>query len=115
MAEQRMKILTGLIFCLFLASCATQPLENQMSYAQSQRELWQEKAEDGDAEAQYQLGNAFCCGKEGEFFSTKEAVKWWCKAKRQGHSGAREALVRVALDAMLIDSPTTLCSSLSSQ
>ena len=84
-----MKIFTVSLFCLILAACETQ--SNKMTYAQSQRVQWQQKAKAGDAEAQYRLGKAYCCGDQG-FFDTEQAVIWWCKAARQGHSKARQAL-----------------------
>ena len=51
-------------------------------------------AENGDRESQYQLGNAYCCGTEGGFWDTAEAVKWWCKAAAQGQKDAEAAIAR---------------------
>ena len=63
-----------------------------MSYAQFERQEWQDKAEAGDAEAQYQMGNSWCCGDDNGFFSSEEAIRWWQKAADQGHKGAQLAL-----------------------
>jgi TPR repeat protein len=53
---------------------------------------WLKKAaEQGDAEAQYNLG--FCYGNgEGVEKSFTEAVKWYKKAAEQGHEEAIEVL-----------------------
>ena len=90
-----MKIFTFLLLCLALTSCASVH-SNKMSYAQSERLEWQDKAEAGDAEAQFQMGNSWCCDENNGFFSTKEAVRWWCKAAEQGHSGAKSQISQKA-------------------
>jgi TPR repeat protein len=48
------------------------------------------KAEAGDAEAQFNLGNKYYHQVEVEDF--KEAVKWYQKAADQGHAGAQTSL-----------------------
>ncbi len=88
-----MKFLVFLVFCLLLASCSTVH-NNKTSYTQAERLKWHEKAKAGDAEAQFQMGNAWCCGHSG-FFSTKEASYWWCQASQQGHSAAKAKLVQL--------------------
>lgn len=87
-----MKFLIFLAFSLFLASCSTVH-NNKASYTQAERLKWREKATAGDAEAQFQMGNTWCCGESG-FFSTKEANYWWCKAAQQGHLAAKAKLVQ---------------------
>ncbi len=86
-----MKILIILIICFILTSCA-KVYDTKMSHAQDERIRWEEKAKKGEPEAQFRLGNAYCCGKNG-FFDTQEAIKWWCKASQQGHLGAKKALI----------------------
>lgn len=49
------------------------------------------KAEQGDAEAQFQLGNKYRKG-EGVRKSYKEAAKWFRKAAEQGHAKAQNNL-----------------------
>lgn len=54
-------------------------------------EWYQKLAEQGDAEAQYKLGNMYCDGKgvEKDF---EKAVKWYKKAAVQGHARAQFSL-----------------------
>ena len=52
------------------------------------------KAEQGDAEAQYKLGNCYCDGKEGLPQDYAEAVKWFRKAAEQGYAEAQFELGR---------------------
>ncbi len=87
-----MKIYFLFAICLLLSSCATH-MNKKISYGQSERLKWGVQATANNPEAQFKLGNAYCCGKNG-FFVTKTAVDWWCKASRQGHAGARKALAK---------------------
>jgi len=50
-------------------------------------ELWGKAAEQGNAEAQYHLGECYEYGK-GVEESMEEAVKWFRKAAEPGHAGA---------------------------
>lgn len=52
---------------------------------------WRYAAEGGDAEAQYQMGKAHCCGKR-PYYNTYRALKWYCKAAKQGQ---RDAMMEV--------------------
>lgn len=49
------------------------------------------EAEAGDAEAQFKVGNAYCCG-YGAVYDNKEATKWMCKAARQGYVPAQKKI-----------------------
>ena len=51
-------------------------------------------AEQGYANAQFNLGNAYFKG-EGVTKDYKEAVKWWTKAAEQGDADAKEALEKL--------------------
>ena len=86
-----MKIFSFIILCFLLVSCSASHT-NKMSYAEAERVEWHDKAENGNAEAQFMLGEAYCCGNTG-FFSTEEAVKWWCKASQNGYDRATKRLV----------------------
>ena len=97
-----MKKLVISIMCLFLAACATNKnvqrlssshagISSKTSFAHSERRKWQAKAKANDANAQYHLGNSYCCGDSG-YFDTEKAIEWWCKASRQGDMRARKAL-----------------------
>jgi len=76
-----------------VAACAAQPAV--VSQSNADRLTLREAADKGDREAQYRLGNSYCCGAEGSFWDTKEAIKWWCKAAAQGQADATAALARV--------------------
>lgn len=61
----------------------------------AQRDELLEPASAGDAQAQYELGNTHCC--MGAGFDTQTATHWYCRAARQGHSGAMFELGRIYL------------------
>ncbi len=86
-----MKDYLYLVLCLFIGSCASNFHANKLSYVQEERNKWLNAANEGNAEAQFQLGNAWCCG-EGGFFSTQKAITWWKKAAAQGHKQAQNKL-----------------------
>ena len=73
-----------------------------MSFAQDERARWAAAAQSGEAEAQFRMGQSYCCGDSG-YFDTDIAVSWWCRAAAQGHVKAREALQNGA--------QTTSCSA----
>ncbi len=47
----------------------------------------------GDAQAQYLLGQSYCCG-YGAGTSTPKALDWFCRAALQGHGGAQYEMGR---------------------
>ena len=53
------------------------------------------RAENGDAEAQYELGKSYCC--MGPGFDTQTATEWLCKAARQENREAMLELGRIYL------------------
>ncbi|NDF12515.1 MAG: sel1 repeat family protein [Proteobacteria bacterium] len=52
---------------------------------------WQSKAEAGDAEGQYRMGQYYCCGPRPKY-DELQALNWFCKAARQNQ---RDALYQV--------------------
>jgi TPR repeat protein len=86
-----MKFWPVLFICLSVAGCSTKKWDTRISYDNSNRVTLQESADTGDAEAQFQLGNSYCCG-DGGFYDTAQAVEWWCKAAAQGHAAAKDKL-----------------------
>jgi hypothetical protein len=92
--EDSMKFFRAVGLCWLLAGCSTPISDNQISYQNAQRMTYREKAAQGDKDAQYILGNSYCCG-EGGFWDTAEAVAWWCKAAGQGHDGASQRLAQM--------------------
>lgn len=73
---------------LLLSACANN------ATTLDKRALLQEAAQQGDAEAQFQLGNTYCCG-HGAGYDRIIARKWYCKAALQGHGGAQYQLGRI--------------------
>lgn len=67
---------------------------SQFDVLQLQREQWRQRAEQGDAEAEYQLGMTYCCG-FGPGHTDTIARKWLCRAALQGHAEAQYQLGRM--------------------
>ena len=74
------------------------------AFAQNDINSIKKAAEQGDAQAQFNLGNCYAKG-EGVSKDLKEAVKWWCRAADQGNAKAQEALKN--LNAKEISTPKT--------
>jgi len=55
------------------------------------KETWKTLALEGDAEAQFKVGELYCCGERPKFDNVK-ALYWWCQAAKQGQ---RDALYNV--------------------
>lgn len=72
-----------------LAIGCTPPPETQ-----SPTERLEQSAINGDTEAQYLLGQSYCCGLE-EGKNDEKAVTWWCQAARDGHTQAQFELGRL--------------------
>ncbi|MBQ6780847.1 MAG: SEL1-like repeat protein [Treponema sp.] len=64
-------------------------------------ESLKKSAEQGDAEALYQLGNCYQNG-EGVEQDIKKAVEWWLKAADLGHEKASELIQKINLIMKLI-------------
>jgi len=90
----------GLTAALLLGGCgyfgggAKKPAAAGFDAAQVQRAQWRPLAEQGDAEAEYQLGMSYCCG-FGPGHTETEAYKWLCRAALQGHEQAQFQLGRL--------------------
>lgn len=59
---------------------------------------WGYAANGGDAEAQYNMGKAFCCGKR-PYYNTYDALKWFCLAAKQGQRDAMYEIGKIYDDA----------------
>lgn len=88
-----MKKAPGFVLALLLAGCSSVPQQalDQGTYDAAQRARLADAAQAGDAVAQYELGNAYCCGESG-YWDTRQAIRWWCAAARQGLEQALAAL-----------------------
>ncbi len=65
-----------------------------MNMDKQQREALRQRAEQGDADAQYQLGMSYCCG-YGPGRTETQARAWLCRAAAQGHVEAQFQLGQV--------------------
>lgn len=84
-----------LAFVLLTSGCALPVVEGVKSAVAKQNiEEFTVAATSGDAEAQYQLGNNYCCG-NGYLFDTYQAIYWHCKAAVQGHKFAQLELANI--------------------
>jgi TPR repeat protein len=72
-------------------SAGTPPPTQQKPVGQDDAKAVQQKAQQGDATAQVQLGNMYSNG-QGVPQDLAQAVAWWRKAAEQGHSGAQLSL-----------------------
>ena len=55
---------------------------------------WEQAAADGDKDAQYNIGNSYCCGR-GLTYSTALAIAWLCRAAIQGQVDAQYELANI--------------------
>jgi hypothetical protein len=53
-----------------------------------ERKKLKELAEGGSAEAQYRLGQSYCCGQGGNY-NNEKALNWFCQAAKRGHHAAQ--------------------------
>lgn len=65
------------------------------------QELMQ-KAQNGDADSQYELGNLYQNG-EGVEMDIEKAIEWWQKAAKNGHKKASDLIKKLDIVLKLID------------
>ncbi|MDA7897678.1 sel1 repeat family protein, partial [Akkermansiaceae bacterium] len=82
--------LSGLLLCFVLASCGEEKSVKAEEAVETEKTI-QELAEQGDANAQYNLGGMYFGG-EGVPKDYTEAVKWFRKAAEQGNAESQYAL-----------------------
>lgn len=87
-----MKIQTALLACALAIAAPLAPAlaEEAPNYIEDMKR-WQPKAEAGDAEAQFQLGQMYALGR-GFKQNFNSALEWYEKAAAQGNAKARTAL-----------------------
>ena len=84
---RKMLMIACLLSLAAMCGCRTAPTPEDKA------EQWRKAAEQGDAEAQYELGHCYHYG-YGVTEDKAEAVKWWRKAAEQGNSEAQFCLGR---------------------
>jgi TPR repeat protein len=85
-------LVIGLCGCVGVAVKGAKYADNQATIAQNEA-----AAARGDAKAQYELGNAYCCsvGSVDVTHDTVKATAWLCRAARQGYVPAQYRLGRL--------------------
>ena len=79
----------------YVAGCAAPIVGGVAGVAEKEkRDKWMPQAKEGNAEAQYQVGESYCCGR-GAFYDTDLAIAWYCRAAIQGHSEAQHKLANI--------------------
>ena len=83
------RVLIGIVIVIVLLSgCANN------ATVLDKRSALQALAGQGSADAQYELGRSYCCGR-GAGYDKVIAREWFCKAALQGHGGAQYQLGRM--------------------
>jgi len=81
---------------VFLCGCvAVATNSTTLAVKSAPRDELRPLAEDGDAQAQYELGKSHCC--MGPGFDTQTATAWLCKSAHQGNADAMYELGRIYL------------------
>jgi len=98
---RRIITLMGVVAALWLGGCSyfgggskQAAAQDHFDILQLQRAQWQRLADQGNAEAEYQLGMSYCCG-DGPGHTEIIARKWLCRAALQGHEQAQLQLGRM--------------------
>lgn len=90
--------LSAVFIAAFCSGCAAVPLEGAIA-AKSEVVIAKNMvaAENGNAEAQYKVGDAHCCSiNEGSgIYNTQKAVDWLCRSAQQGYSPAMFRLGKI--------------------
>ena len=92
---QYMRFLCLISLCFALPSCVTLTAAGVYStYHSVHRNIYVEDAMHGDADAQYKLGQSYCCG-SNTIFNNREALRWMCMAAKSGHAEAAETVAGI--------------------
>jgi TPR repeat protein len=78
--------------CNALSGCAALVIEGAaLSHTQIVRQMYEDDAKNGDAEAQYLVGSSYCCTNdfdEDGLYNTRLATEYLCASAKQGHAPA---------------------------
>jgi len=86
---------------LVLGGCLTPFIESATeAYDHSQRDPNKAAAAAGDPQAQYRLGNSYCCEGGGPLdlvsvYDNQKATQWYCRAARRDYGPAQLRLARI--------------------
>lgn len=70
---------------LLLTGCIEEALQSPFNLYRKGK--YKEAAEQGDVEAMYEVGTAWCCG-SAPFYDNRRGSRWLCRAARAGHTQA---------------------------
>lgn len=95
--ELRVPFLLAVILVLPLTGCAGYSQAAFTAKDLGERRIFQNEAEEGDAEAQYRLGDSWCCsiGRPTRIHNNQTATEWLCKSAHQNFSAAQLELARI--------------------
>lgn len=92
-------VLVGAMLTLiFIGGCVAPILEGaNVSKDKAVLSANREAAEAGDPEAQYKVGDAYCCSPRegGGFYNNKLSTEWLCKSAQQGYAPAQYRLGQI--------------------
>lgn len=88
--------LISLFVSFLLVGCTAAPMAALMGYdTMVKRKKWEERAEVGDVYSQYELAQSYCCREYEGKLDGKLAIKWWCKAAKNGHAKSQLQLGKI--------------------
>ena len=95
MSRSRNRWMPGIVAAVaFLQGCAGAAISSSTYAAKaSGRDALRVRADQGEAQAQYELGKLWCC--MGPGFDTQTATQWLCRAALQGHPESLFELGRI--------------------
>lgn len=78
------------IFCVFFSVLVLSACNETYRSIKGEitRSEQKQAADQGDAEAEFQMGEAVCCG-DSKKYNTKKAMRYFCSAAMKGHAGAQ--------------------------
>jgi TPR repeat protein len=95
-------LVMALALVIPLAGCFAPVVEGaHETYDYSKRSSLEPKAAAGDAQAQYELGESYCCVVTGEattsasVYDNNKATRWLCQSARQNYGPAQYKLARI--------------------
>ena len=93
MSKRYPKLLPTMLLVGLLAGCIG-PFTQTPEPLQKIRQQWQAAAEQGNAQAQFQLGQSYCCSGSTDH-STPTALHWYCRAALQGLASAQFEMANI--------------------
>ena len=88
---------------LLLGSCAAGVVQGALAVKDmGERHVYQARADEGDPQAEFKLGDAWCCtvtkhggDRRHSIYSNEKATEWLCRAAKQNYGPAQLELARI--------------------